>query len=91
MMIYMFKIYQATQAASYNSYKNTIEVITPLYLKINIAVILIVVLVVLFWIKEISNEKIKLAILYGQLLLIPFAILKANPRVVNHIKETIEY
>jgi hypothetical protein len=51
----MFKMYQATQSASYNSYKNTINVITPLYLKISQAIIVIFAIIAIFWIKNLYH------------------------------------
>lgn len=91
MIIYMFKIYQLTQAITFNSYINTIEIITSNYLKLIVGTTAFFILTILIWLKSIPAQKRSLSYLYGHLLLIPFMILKSNTRIVSTLKEAIEY
>lgn len=91
MLIYMFKIYQLTQAATFNSYITTIELITNYYLQLTICMTAFFILAMLLWLKSIPAQKRNLSYLYGHLLLIPFNILKTNTRIATNLKEVIEY
>jgi hypothetical protein len=91
MLIYMFKIYQQTQAATFNSYIITIELITSSYLKLTVGMTAFFILAMMVWLRSIPTQKKSLSFLYGHLLLIPFMILKSNTRIATTLKETIEY
>lgn len=91
MLIYMFKIYQATQAVTYGSYINTIELITKRYLQLTIGMTVFFILAMLIWLRSIPAQKRNLSYLYGHLLLVPFMILKSNTRISTSLKEVIEY
>jgi hypothetical protein len=49
------------------------------------------IIVLLVWLKSVPHQKEQLSLLYGHLLLVPFMILKTNNRIVNNLKEAIEY
>jgi hypothetical protein len=91
MLIYMFKVYQKTQAISFNSYITTINLITNNYLKLTVGMTAFFILAMLVWLKSIPAQKRNLSYLYGHLLLIPFMILKSNSRIAGTLKEAIEY
>ena len=91
MLIYMFKMYQLTQAVAFASYIKTIDVITYGYLKLTIAITAFFIVVMLVWLKSITTQKKNLSYLYGHLLLIPFMILKSNSRIASTLKDSIEY
>lgn len=91
MLIYMFKIYQLTQAVTYNSYIAVIETITTTYLQLTIAMTAFFIAVMLVWVRSINAQKKSLSYLYGHLLLIPFMILKSNTRITSSLKEAVEY
>lgn len=57
MMIYLFKVYQRTQAITYNSYINTISVVTSNYLTITFAISAFFILALFIWLKSISSQK----------------------------------
>ena len=86
MLIYMFKIYQNTQAVAFNSYICTIYLITDNYLKITMGVAAFFLSVLLIWVKTIPSQKKELSQLYGHILLVPFMILRTNNRIVSHLK-----
>ena len=91
MLIYMFKVYQQTQAITFNSYITTISLITNNYLKLTVGMTAFFILVMLLWLRSIPEQKRNLSYLYGHLLLIPFMILKSNSRIASTLKEAIEY
>lgn len=91
MLIYMFKIYQLTQAVTYNSYIAVIQTITTTYLQLTIGMTAFFIAVMLVWVKSINAQKESLSYLYGHLLLIPFMILKSNTRISSSLKEAVEY
>jgi hypothetical protein len=91
MLIYMFKVYQQTQAVSYNSYICTIGTITTTYLQLTVFMTVFFLAVLLVWLRSIGAQKEGLSYLYGHLLLIPFMILKSNTRIASSLKEAIEY
>lgn len=91
MLIYMFKIYQLTQAITYNSYIDVIQLLTDTYLQFTIGMTAFFIAVMLAWFKSINAQKRSLSYLYGHLLLIPFMILKSNTRISSSLKEAIEY
>jgi hypothetical protein len=91
MLIYMFKIYQQTQAVTYGAYIITIDDITGSYLRLTVAMTAFFVVALLAWLRSISLQKRSLACLYGHLLLVPFMILRANSRIASSLKEAIEY
>lgn len=91
MLIYMFKIYQLTQAVTYNSYIAVIQTITTTYLQLTVALTAFFIAVMLVWLRSIHAQKKSLSYLYGHLLLIPFMILKSNTRISSSLKEAVEY
>lgn len=91
MLIYMFKIYQLTQAVTYNSYIAVIQTITTTYLQLTVSLTAFFVAVILVWLRSIPAQKKSLSYLYGHLLLIPFMILKSNTRISTSLKEAVEY
>jgi len=86
MLIYMFKIYQNTQAVAFNSYINTIYLITNNYLQITLGMTVFFLLVLFIWVKTITLQKKELSQLYGHMLLVPYMILRTNSRIVSHLK-----
>jgi hypothetical protein len=91
MIIYMFKIYQQTQAITFTSYNTTIEIVTSSYLKLIVGTTAFFILAMLIWLRSIPAQKRSLSYLYGHLLLVPFMILKSNTRIATTLKESIEY
>jgi hypothetical protein len=91
MLIYMFKIYQITQALTFNSYIGTIGLVTKNYLQLTVGMTVFFIVVMLVWLNSIRHQKKGLSYLYGHLLLIPFVILKSNTRITSSLKEAIEY
>lgn len=87
----MFKIFQQLQDEVFTTYITTINVITQTYLEITISIIAFFIVLMFFWFRNIKYQKQEIAQLYGHLLLIPFMILKTNLRIVNSLKEVIEY
>lgn len=91
MLIYMFKVYQQTQAVTYGAYMVTIEAISLSYLKLIIGMTVFLGVGLLLWLRSIPGQKKALSRLYGHLLQVPFMILKANTRITSSLKEAIEY
>jgi len=91
MFIYMFKLYQQTQSICFTSYINAIILISSIYSMYIVSFSLFYAVIMLFWMLNIPAEKQKLSWLYGQLLLVPFNILKSNNRIVMFLKEAVEY
>lgn len=91
MLIYMFKVYQLTQAVTFDAYRTTIYTITSSYHNLKVGITLFFIVVALLWLKSIYLQKKNLSYLYGHLLLVPFTILRANTRIVANLKESIEY
>lgn len=89
MLIYMFKIYQQTQAVTYNTYINIINVITNSYIEVTVGITVFFIIVMIIWLKSIGSQKLNLSYLYGHLLLIPFNILKSNSRILSSLKDAI--
>ena len=91
MLIYMFKIYQATQAESYNSYENGIIIVTDKFLQTASLMSGFLALLLLLWFISLHAQKKDLSLLYGHLLLVPLMILKSNHRLVRMFKDSVEY
>lgn len=89
MLIYMFKIYQQTQAISFTSYIIAINIISNNYLEFIIGISLFYVIIIIIWLRSIPIQKENLSKLYGHLLLIPFAIIKSNTRIAKSLKDSI--
>ena len=86
MKLYMFKIYQLTQEIYYQSFLKVIEEITKNYLLFSILFMVAYILLFLAWLYYSQIIKQKLSLMYAQLVLIPFNLLKTNVRVVNSFK-----
>jgi hypothetical protein len=91
MLLYMFKVYQQTQAVAYSAYIVTIDIITYNYLKLTVGMTAFFILVLLAWLRSVPAQKKALSYLYGHLLLVPFMILRNNTRIASSLKEAIEY
>ena len=89
MEIYMFKIYQLTQAICYDAFINIIESLMNTYVIWTVIFGLVYGILLIFWIGTMAKEKKEMSKLYARLALIPFGILKGNPRMVNSFKEAI--
>jgi hypothetical protein len=91
MQVYMFKIYQLTQAICFDSYISAIDQITYAYLQLMVMLTIFYAGLLAVWVVGMPGERRRLARLYGQLLLVPFNVLKSNSRIVNSLKEAVEY
>lgn len=86
MLIYMFKVYQQTQAVTYAAYIVTIDAIALNYLQMTIGMTVLMGLGLLLWVMSAPGQKKALSQLYGHLLLVPFLVLKSNTRIVSSLK-----
>ena len=91
MLVFIFKVFQDTQAESLLSYSKGIDIVTKDFQSMVSFITVCLLLLGAMWVFSLKEEKKKLALLYGNLLLIPLMILKSTHRITRGLRETLEY